>query len=204
MQAVYISPPQQKNLNRFSGRSMKIKQLKVAVAVSLGITALTGCMGQMGLSQVVTKGNLMAVDNRYGRAGLFVLLAPIYGIASIADLFIFNSIEFWTGKNVITGKSPAVVDAPVDSIFKVNNKLDKSLTTVPVQVNSSNIQSASFEQIDDNTLAMNIVYLNGVNQTIRGQKDEELVHFYLEDTLITTVSVKELEDYVAQTTASRS
>ncbi|WP_240182569.1 DUF3332 family protein, partial [Vibrio cholerae] len=27
---------------------------------------------------------------------------------STADLFIFNSIEFWTGKNPISGKSPAV------------------------------------------------------------------------------------------------
>lgn len=180
---------------------MKIKQIKIAVVIALGMTTLTGCMGQMGLSQMVTKGNLMAVDNRYGREGLFVLLAPVYGIASIADLFIFNSIEFWTGTNVITGKSPAVVDAPVDSIFKINNKLDKNLTTAPVQVNNSEIKSASFEEIDENTLEMNIVYANGYTHTLRGEKNSQSVNFYLEDEFITTVSLQELESYVEATQA---
>ncbi len=84
---------------------MNFKKMKIAVAVALGVTTLTGCMGQMGVTQLVTFGNLKAVDNRYGRAGLYILLAPVYGISAAADLFIFNSIEFWTGKNIITGKS---------------------------------------------------------------------------------------------------
>ena len=110
---------------------MKTTSLKIA-AVAVLVTSLSGCIGQMGTSQLVTKANLSAVDNRYGRAGLFVLLSPVYGLAATADLFIFNTIEFWTGKNPITGKSPAVADQPVDAIFKVNSKLDKSMTTVPL------------------------------------------------------------------------
>lgn len=65
-----------------------------AVVIAVLATTLTGCIGQMGVSKVVTKANLSAVDNRYGRAGLYVLLSPVYGIAATADLFIFNSIEF--------------------------------------------------------------------------------------------------------------
>ncbi|MFZ6044078.1 DUF3332 family protein, partial [Vibrio natriegens] len=72
------------------------KRVYQAVALSILATTLTGCIGQMGTSQLVTKANLSAVDNRYGRAGLFVLLSPVYGIAATADLFIFNTVEFWT------------------------------------------------------------------------------------------------------------
>ena len=82
-----------------------MKKLKIAIVAALGVTTLSGCMGQMGVNGPShKKGNLMAVDNRYAREGLFILMSPIYGIASIADLFIFNSIEFWTGKNIITGQ----------------------------------------------------------------------------------------------------
>lgn len=58
---------------------MNINKMKVAIVIALSTSLLSGCMGQMGASQMVTKGNLSAVDNRYGRAGLFVLLSPVYG-----------------------------------------------------------------------------------------------------------------------------
>ncbi|MGF1699792.1 DUF3332 domain-containing protein [Photobacterium makurazakiensis] len=167
-----------------------------AVAMTILATSLTGCIGQMGTSQLVTKANLSAVDNRYGRAGLFVLLSPVYGIAATADLFIFNSVEFWTGKNPITGKSPAVADTPVDAIFKVNDKLDPSMTTVPLaSVQNSDIEAASFRQLDDKTLEMNVVYQGGESVVLRGEKAGDDVNFYLDGEFITAVSVEELSQY---------
>ncbi|QSA20783.1 DUF3332 family protein, partial [Vibrio furnissii] len=50
---------------------MKRKSLVMAMAVGLGISSLTGCMGQMATTGLVTKFNLEVVDNRYGREGLF-------------------------------------------------------------------------------------------------------------------------------------
>ncbi len=67
---------------------MKNKAIKVAVVTALGVSSLTGCMGQMATTGMVTKFNLQIVDNRYGREGMFLLLSPVYGIASVADLFI--------------------------------------------------------------------------------------------------------------------
>lgn len=174
---------------------MKKTALKV-VAMTVLATSLTGCIGQMGTSQLVTKANLSAVDNRYGRAGLFVLLGPVYGIAATADLFIFNTIEFWTGKNPITGKSPAVADMPVDAIFKVNGSLDKSMTTAPLaSVQHSNIEAASFRQLDEKTLEMNVAYSNGESAVLRGEKAGEDVNFYLDGEFVTAVSVNELNQY---------
>ncbi len=164
-----------------------------ALAVAVFAASLTGCMGQMGTSAMVTKANLSVVDNRYGRAGLFMLLSPVYGIAATADFFIFNTIEFWTGTNPITGKSPAVVDMPVDAIFKVNHKLDKSMTEVPLD----GVASTSFKQVDENTVEMQLTYTDGKQAIMRGEKSGEAVNFFMDGEFVATAQVTELNDYVA-------
>ncbi|NOH23774.1 DUF3332 domain-containing protein [Vibrio europaeus] len=175
---------------------MKSNALKIAIVTALGLSSLTGCMGQMATTGIVSKFNLEVVDNRYGRAGMFILLSPVYGIAGAADLFVINSIEFWTGKNPVSGKSPAVVDTPTKNYIKVNDKLDNSLKEVPLASNSE-IDHATMNQIDADTLQMDVTYANGSKQTLRGERLAEGVVFYLDDQYVTTVSNIELTDYVA-------
>lgn len=175
---------------------MKSKALKIAIVTALAASSLTGCMGQMATTGLVSKFNLEVVDNRYGRAGMFILLSPVYGIAGAADLFVINSIEFWTGKNPVSGKSPAVVDTPTKNYIKVNDKLDESLKDVPLS-NNSDIEHATMQQIDANTLQMDISYVNGSEKTLRGEKLEDGVAFYLDEQYITTVSNDELNQYAA-------
>ncbi|MDC5720804.1 DUF3332 domain-containing protein [Vibrio europaeus] len=175
---------------------MKSNALKIAIVTALGLSSLTGCMGQMATTGIVSKFNLEVVDNRYGRAGMFILLSPVYGIAGAADLFVINSIEFWTGKNPVSGKSPAVVDTPTKNYIKVNDKLDNSLKEVPLASNSE-IDHATMNQIDADTLQMDVTYANGSKKTLRGERLAEGVAFYLDDQYVTTVSNIELTDYVA-------
>ncbi len=175
---------------------MKSNALKIAIVTALGLSSLTGCMGQMATTGIVSKFNLEVVDNRNGRAGMFILLSPVYGIAGAADLFVINSIEFWTGKNPVSGKSPAVVDTPTKNYIKVNDKLDNSLKEVPLASNSE-IDHATMNQIDADTLQMDVTYANGSKQTLRGERLAEGVAFYLDDQYVTTVSNIELTDYVA-------
>ncbi|MCL1049921.1 DUF3332 domain-containing protein [Shewanella abyssi] len=171
---------------------MKKKISALALTVLLS-SQLSGCMGQMGLSAMVTKGNLSAVDNRYGRAGLFVLMSPIYGIAATADLFIINSVEFWTGTNPVTGRSPAVVDMPVEAIFKVNQHLDDDFTKVPLP--DIKLTRATLAAKDENTLLMTLSYEDGSQQVMSGFKQGEHVDFYLDDSFIARVDLDELVNY---------
>lgn len=171
---------------------MKKKISALALTVLLS-SQLSGCMGQMGLSAMVTKGNLSAVDNRYGRAGLFVLMSPIYGIAATADLFIINSVEFWTGTNPVTGRSPAVVDMPVEAIFKVNQHLDDDFTKVPLP--EIKLTRATLAAKDENTLLMTLSYEDGSQQVMSGFKQGEHVDFYLDDSFIARVDLDELVNY---------
>lgn len=93
---------------------------------------------------------------------------------------------------IITGKSPALVDMPADAVFKINHKLDKDLTTAPVK-----LSRASMSAIDDNTLAMTLSYEDGSEQVILGRKQGEMVDFYLDQQFIASVSIAEMESYVA-------
>ncbi|MBA5764023.1 DUF3332 domain-containing protein [Vibrio sp. 404] len=176
-----------------------MKAVKIAVVAALGVSSLTGCMGQMATTGLVSKFNLEIVDNRYGREGMFLLLSPVYGLAGTIDLFIFNAIEFWTGTNPVSGKSPAVVDTPTKNYIKVNGQLDPALTSVPLARNSD-VENATMKQIDDNTLQMNITYRNGEQKVLRGEKGTDSVDFYLDDELITTVSNQELNNYITAAT----
>ncbi|WP_263858589.1 DUF3332 family protein [Shewanella algae] len=93
---------------------------------------------------------------------------------------------------IITGKSPALVDMPADAVFKINHKLDKELTTAPVK-----LSRASMSAIDDNTLAMTLSYEDGTEQVMLGRKHGEMVDFYLDQEFIASVSITEMESYVA-------
>ncbi len=93
---------------------------------------------------------------------------------------------------IITGKSPALVDMPADAVFKINHKLDKDLTTALVK-----LSRASMSAIDDNTLAMTLSYEDGSEQVMLGRKQGEMVDFYLDQEFIASVSIAEMESYVA-------
>ncbi|GAB1105761.1 MAG: hypothetical protein Sw2PiMacB_00620 [Shewanella algae] len=93
---------------------------------------------------------------------------------------------------IITGKSLALVDMPADAVFKINHKLDKDLTTAPVK-----LSRASMSAIDDNTLAMTLSYEDGTEQVMLGRRHGEMVDFYLDQEFIASVSIAEMESYVA-------
>lgn len=185
-----------------NGNNMKSLITKIAIVTTL-TTAMTGCIGSNAVTSIVMKFNLEAVDNRYARGGLNMLLAPVYGLTATADVIVFNSIEFWSGKNVINGK-PHIFDMKTKTIITINDDLDPSLTTAPLDpltnVNTPNkdVYSTQINTINEDTLDFNIVYTNGDKATLRGEKQGEIVNFYMDGQFVTTVSIAELEQHSLQ------
>ena len=91
-----------RKVGRKSGR--KIVATLLVAAFSLSLT--TACIGRMAVSSNVREFNLNVAENRWARAGVFVLLyvIPVYPIAGAIDLLIVNSIEFHTGTNPVNGE----------------------------------------------------------------------------------------------------
>ncbi|MDN3614988.1 MAG: DUF3332 domain-containing protein [Vibrio gallaecicus] len=172
------------------------KSIAKIVALSVVAVALSGCVGSNAVTGYLMKFNLKAVDNRYARGGLNLLLAPVYGLTVAADYLVINSLEFWTGKNPITG-TPHIFDSKMDTYIDINDQLDKSLTEAPVGPisNVHMIEKGEMQQIDENTIQMNITYLSGEKATLIGIREGEVVTYFLDGEMISQTSMTELEAY---------
>ncbi|NVN99640.1 MAG: DUF3332 family protein [Geobacteraceae bacterium] len=80
---------------------MKRLLLVVSTALLAALT-LNGCYGKFALTRKLYTANGQ-IEDKFLRSGLtgLLLIVPVYGAAAIADLAVFNLIEFWTGKNPI-------------------------------------------------------------------------------------------------------
>jgi hypothetical protein len=88
---------------------MRRRVTGLLLALAMLSTMSLGCIGHFGLSQKVRKFNLETSQDRWGREIIFVALyvIPVYPFAGLLDILIFNSVEFWTGKNPIS-EQPSV------------------------------------------------------------------------------------------------
>ena len=85
--------------------------VNTVIAASLGTMALSSCIGSFGLTNTVLDWNKRATDNKFVNELIFIVISPAYAVCSVADLFVLNSIEFWTGEKVIAevGKTKDVM-----------------------------------------------------------------------------------------------
>ncbi len=84
------------------------KLLPVIRAGSLGLSLLlaAGCYGPFQLTRKLYQWNGQAGD-KWPQEFMFLVLTwvPVYGLTALGDAVIFNSIEFWTGKNPVVENS---------------------------------------------------------------------------------------------------
>ncbi|MCK6263525.1 DUF3332 domain-containing protein [Vibrio sp. ZSDE26] len=169
------------------------------IGLTLIATALTGCVGSNAVTEKVVTFNVEVVDNRYARAGVNLLLAPVYGVTTAVDYVVFNSLEFWTGKNPLNGK-PHLFDTKVDTQFKINDELDPSLTDAPIAPISNNrtIESGVLKSVDENTIQMDITYNNGDTGVLTGVRNGEDVSYFIDGQLVSQTTMGQLEALQAE------
>ena len=63
----------------------------------------TSCIGSFSAFNGLRDWNESITDNKFGNELIFLALwvVPVYQIATLADLVVFNAIEFWDGENPI-------------------------------------------------------------------------------------------------------
>ena len=75
---------------------------KLVVMLTLVGFISVGCTGSFLLTKKVYHWHRSMGDKWSDEFGFLVCaLLPIYGLSSLADAIVFNSIEFWTGKNPV-------------------------------------------------------------------------------------------------------
>jgi hypothetical protein len=60
----------------------------------------TGCIGPNNTTKRLLTWN-KSIDSKWGEECVFFVIFPAYLVTSLGDILIFNSIQFWSGKNPV-------------------------------------------------------------------------------------------------------
>lgn len=80
---------------------MKIKHLKVAALFMAGCLLTSSCVGSFSLFNRLAQWNKNATEYKAVNELIFLIISPAYAVCTMVDALVFNSIEFWGGKNPI-------------------------------------------------------------------------------------------------------
>lgn len=171
----------------------KFKKPLLLAAVALSTPILSGCVGSNFTTKKLMEFNVKVVDNRYARGGVNFLLAPVYGFTTLADYFVVNSIEFWTGKNPFDG-TPHIFDSKVDTYIDINGDLDPSLTDAPIDpISYKQVEESQLRSIDENTIEMTVTYVDGTSSVLMGEKSGSDITFTVDGEVVSTTSIEALQ-----------
>ncbi len=80
-----------------------MKTVKYGLLATVLATGLLGasCLGPNKAFNKLNDWNQKVTENKWANEAVFLVLniIPVYGFAYLADIVVFNSIEFWGGKN---------------------------------------------------------------------------------------------------------
>ena len=82
---------------------MRKKYLSVAIVLALcGSMLTTSCIGNFALTNKLLAWN-KTISNKFVNELVFFAfwIIPVYEVSALADVIVFNSIEFWSGNNPI-------------------------------------------------------------------------------------------------------
>ena len=74
---------------------------QVVIVLALGGMTLSSCIGSFGLTNSVLNWNKKLSSSKFLNELVFIIISPAYAVCSVADLFVLNTIEFWTGNKLV-------------------------------------------------------------------------------------------------------
>ncbi len=79
-----------------------MKNIRKAVLGALAVPLLLvagGCYGPFKLTCKLHHWNGEATQDRWINEFIFIVISPAYGVCTMVDAVVLNSIEWWSGKN---------------------------------------------------------------------------------------------------------
>ena len=105
-----------------------------------------------------------------------MVLFPVTYVTGWLDVIVFNSIEFWTGTNPISGESPALVDVQASALE---------------QRGVFNVASAHM-RFTGSQIQMDVLYEDGTYGTLNTEKQGARYLFFRGDELLLEFAAGEL------------
>jgi hypothetical protein len=87
----------------------RTSRLLAVLCIALVSVQVSGCFGKFALTRAMWDFNKNISPNKFLQWAVFLVMVivPVYGIGTLVDALIINSIEFWTGQNPVSS-----ADAP--------------------------------------------------------------------------------------------
>jgi len=81
----------------------RASRLLAVMCVALFSVQVSGCFGKFALTRAIWDFNNNVSPNKFIKWLVFLVLVvvPVYGIGTLVDALVINSIEFWTGSNPV-------------------------------------------------------------------------------------------------------
>jgi hypothetical protein len=78
------------------------RTVSAILAMAIAMVSLQGCYGKMALTKKVYRVN-GEISDKYLRSAVTwaFIIVPVYGVSALVDFVVFNTIEFWSGKNPV-------------------------------------------------------------------------------------------------------
>lgn len=97
------------------------------------IVLLTSCYGSFNLTKKLYQWNGTVGDKFINTLVFYgLIIVPVYEIASLADFVVFNTVEFWSGKNPVTmaeGESETKIVKGENGEFQITAVQNKFIIT---------------------------------------------------------------------------
>jgi hypothetical protein len=87
----------------------RASRLLAVMCVALFSVQMSGCFGKFALTRAMWEFNKNVSGNKFIQWLVFLVMivVPVYGIGTLVDALVINSIEFWTGSNPVGSAATA-------------------------------------------------------------------------------------------------
>lgn len=79
---------------------MKKIMFNSVMALAVCSVTLSSCIGSFGLFNKLRTWN-QHLSNKFVNELVFIVISPVYAVCGTIDLFVLNTVEFWSGSNPI-------------------------------------------------------------------------------------------------------
>ena len=164
---------------------MNNKALKSLTLLMAGTMAMSSCIGSFGLFNKVLDWNQQATGNKFLNWLIFILISPAYVLCGVADIFVINSIEFWSGSNPLAenvGKTENIMgsDGKLYAVTTLEDGYEVKAPDGKIVNFKHNAEDDSWSMVQD-----------GKTTPLLKFKDKKNVEIYLKDGKTTEVALNE-------------
>jgi hypothetical protein len=176
----------------------RASRLLAVMCVALFSVQTSGCFGKFALTRAMWDFNKSVSPNKFIQWLVFLVrvIVPVYGIGTLVDALVINSIEFWTGNNPVgSAETPdtqtRVVRLSPGDTLRMSREPGSNVMKVELEREGQPAMVRYFEPLEDGMAVRDDA--GAVLIQAREQQDGAVM---VTDAAGTTMAVHSLEDVV--------